>query len=325
MNLVQRLACLALLLSTMLHAAPVAQAGPFEFHSDFWLNLHHFLYEQASSHANRTADLAGDEKVAWRKALAFYRQAMITHDLLFDPHMQSIDTELAEDETLPKLVVNGADGALWDTLNSAAPIYRAHWWTAHDRANCKYVAAALPLVQQYGPMFVKQLTTVYETAWPKDPIRVDVAEYANWAGAYTYTYGWSRIHEIVSSFDDANQGSAALEVLFHEATHGIVPSNSGRLADQISLASKTHSLQPPNDLFHIFIFYTAGELARRDLATAGVNGYVPYAIKKHLYQDEWARWHSSIAVYWKQHLDGTLSLNDAVNKIVEETGNKRVK
>jgi len=317
-NLVRRLACLALLLSPTLFAAPAAQAGPFEFHSDFWLNLHHFLYEQASSHAKRTSDLAGDEKIAWDKALAFYRQTMVTHDLLFDPHMQAIDTELAEDETLPKLVVNGTDGALWDTLNSVAPIYRSHWWPAHDQANSNYIAAALPLIQHYGPTFIKQLTAAYETSWPKDPIRVDVSEYANWAGAYTYTYGWSRIHEIVSSSDDANLGNAALEVLFHEATHGIVPSKSGRLADQISLASKTHGVQTPKDLSHIFIFYTAGELARRDLPT----GYLPYAEKKRLYQDEWARWHSSIAVYWMQHLDGTLSLNDAVNKVVEETGKK---
>ena len=69
-------------------------------------------------------------------------------------------------------------------------------------------------------------------AWPKDPIRVDVSEYANWAGAYTYTYGWSRVHEIVSSADPADQGDAALEILFHEATHGFVPADSGRLADK---------------------------------------------------------------------------------------------
>jgi len=317
-NLVRRLGCLLLLLSPALYAGPVAQAGSFEFHSDFWLNLHHFLYEQALSDSKRSLNLAADEKATWDKAVSFYRQNMTKHDLLMDRRMNDIDTELAEDETLPKLVVNGPDGALWDTLNSVAPVYRAHWWTDHDQSNRKFIAAAVPLVQHYGPTFIKQLTTVFETTWPKDPIRVDVSEYANWAGAYTYTYGWSRVHEIVSSFDDSNQGNAALEVVFHEATHGIVPSNSGRLADQISSASKTAGVHPPSDLFHIFIFYTAGELARRDLAIA----YMPYAEKKHLYQDQWARWHSSIAVYWKQHIDGTLSFNDAVNKIVEEAGKK---
>ena len=220
--------------------------------------------------------------------------------------MRSIDTELAEDETLPKLVVNGADAALWETLNSVAAIYRAHWWTTHDQANKAFIETATPLVQRYGPTLMQQLTTVYETPWPKDPIRVDVSEYANWAGAYTSLYGWGRVHVIMS-----NQEDSPLEMLFHEATHGFVAEDSGRLANQIAASGA----RTPKDLVHIFIFYTAGELTRRALN----NNYVPFADKKRLYQDQWAPWHRSIEVYWKQHIDGTLSLNDAVNKIVGES------
>ena len=180
MNLVPRLACLALLLlSPKLRAAP-APAGPFEFHSDFWLNLHHFLYEQAGHPTKPLADLTAAEKAAWGNAVTFYRRSITPHDLLLDPHMQSIDTELAEDESLPKLVVNGPDGNLWETLNSVAAIYRAHWWPAQDQANRAFIAAAVPLVQRYAPLLMKQLSTVYEAAWPKDPVRVDLAEYANW-------------------------------------------------------------------------------------------------------------------------------------------------
>ena len=305
-------------MSRTLHAAPVAQAGPFEFHSDFWLNLHHFLYEQALHPAKPRTDLTASDKAAWDNALAFYRRFLTPHDLLLDPHMQSIDTELAEDESLPKLVVNGPDANVWDTLNSVAAIYRARWWPAHDQTNRAFIAAAVPLVQRYAPLLMKQFSTVYEAAWPKDPVRVDLAEYANWAGAYTYTYGWGKVHEIMSSTNASYQGNAALEMLFHEASHGMVPTDSGRLATQLATAGKGVSM--PKDVVHIFIFYTAGELTRRDLAT----NYLPYADSKHLYQDDWARWHNSIEVYWKQHIDGTLSLNDAVDKIVADTRRKVV-
>lgn len=300
----RRFLCLVLLF------APAAlAAAPFEFHSDFWLNLHHFLYEQALHPAH--AALSGEERAAWDKALSFYRRSMVTHDLLTDLRMRAIDTELAEDETLAKLVVNGSEAELWDTLNSVAAIYRSHWWTAHDQANKAFIAAVIPLVQRHAATLMSQLSTIYEAPWPKDPIRVDVSEYANWAGAYTYTYGWSRVHEIVSSADPANQGDAALEILFHEATHGFVPADSGRLAEQIAL------LHQPKELVHVFIFYTAGELTRRALG----NNYVPYADKKRLYQDKWALWHRGIEVYWKQHMDGSLSLNDAVSKIVRRISN----
>ncbi len=224
---------------------------PFEFHSDFWLNLHHFLYEQAlAKHGVEPSSL--DEKSAWDKALDYYRHSMVAHDLLNDAHMRSIDTELAEDETLPKLVVNGADAALWETLNSVAAIYRAHWWTTHDQANKAFIETATPLVQRYGPTLMQQLTTVYETPWPKDPIRVDVSEYANWAGLPIRA--WIRLGS--SPCDHVESRDSSLEMLFHEATHGFVAEDSGRLADQIAASGA----RTPKDLVHIFIFYTAGEL-----------------------------------------------------------------
>src|SRR5450432_1851693 len=115
MNLGQRIVSAALLISSGIWADPVAQAGPFEFHSDFWLNLHHFLYEQA---LHPHEPLTGGDKIAWDKALEFYRYSMERHDLLREVRMLSIDIELAEDETLPKLVGNNAETALWQTLNS---------------------------------------------------------------------------------------------------------------------------------------------------------------------------------------------------------------
>jgi hypothetical protein len=204
-----RLTCLALLVLPGIGAAPGAQARPFEFYSDFWLNLHHFLYEQALHQGKPREDLAKAETIASDKAVEFYRRSMIAHDLLFDPHMQSIDTELAEDESLP--------------------------------------------------------------------------------------------------------------------THGMLPTDSLRLASQISAAAKSNGVQTPKDLVHIFIFYTAGELTRRDLAATGVNNYVPFADEKKLYQQDWASWHSSIEVYRKQHIDGNLSLNDGVNKTISDARRKDAK
>ena len=307
---------IALSLCPELWASAATSAGPFEFHSGFWLNLHHFLYEQALHSASPHYELTGADKIAWGKALELYRHSMIPHDLLFDPHMQSIDTELAEDESLPHLVVSGANGGLRDTLNSVAPIYRAHWWTNHDAANRRWIAAVAQLARRYSPLLMKQLTAAYGAAWPGKAIQVDLSEYANWAGAYTYTHAWGSVHEIISSTETANQGYAALEILFHEASHGMVPSAAGRLAEGIAAAAKSSGVKTPKDLVHIFIFYTAGELTRRVLAGDGVKDYTPYADKKGLYRRDWAHWHASIQVYWKRHLDGRLPLDDAVNEIL---------
>src|SRR5215813_14970828 len=61
----------------------------FEFHSGFWLNLHHTLYHQArlqrntGSPASVLTNLNTTEQKAWDAAVAYYSQAYAGKDLLF--------------------------------------------------------------------------------------------------------------------------------------------------------------------------------------------------------------------------------------------------
>ena|ERR1022692_3171065 len=99
------------------------------------------------------------------------------------------------------------------TSYSAATIYKARWWPQHNRANLAWIAAATPLVAKYETVMKKELSAAYQTPWPADPIRTNVAEYASWAGAYT---ALDPTHITVSSSGTVTQ--AAVETLFHEAS-----------------------------------------------------------------------------------------------------------
>jgi hypothetical protein len=240
---------------------------------------------------------------------------MVSHDLLFDSTMRNVDTVLGDAEGLESLSSGPLDDGLRTQLEAAATLYRDHWWGLHNQANQFWISAVGPLVRQFGPLLVSQISQTYDTKWPEKSVRVDVTEYANWAGAYTF--GNSRVHTLVSSFDPSNQGFAALEVLFHEATHGIVDENEGRLAVQIAAACKLNNVPVPEDLWHAVIFFTAGELVRRDLATVGVENYEPYADKNGLYvRVGWTRYESALQLFWIAHLNGTLSLDGAVSKVI---------
>jgi hypothetical protein len=171
-----------------------------EFHSGFWINLHHFLYTQArsalprkgarepllvSADSDERSRLSPAEHTDWDKTIAYYDSSLATRDLLFDDGMVAIKNALEDAETSPDLAQVKIPQELKNELLRAAPIYRAHWWARHNAQNHAWIAQLDPLVARYGAAIAQVLVRIYEEPWPHYPVRVDAVVYANWAGAYT--------------------------------------------------------------------------------------------------------------------------------------------
>ena len=315
--------------STSYQRSPARSEGtyPFEFHSGFWINLHHFLYEQAllrrhggnsvqaaSGLAKPSAQLSKEQQQLWNTALDYYVNALIKHDLLFDDNMKMINDRLGELEGAPDLSKSGLNADLVKILESVAPVYRALWWTQHNKANRFWVAVVTPLVQQFSRTLIAQLTAAYKAKWPADLIRVDVVEYANWAGAYTAFDRANRVH-ITMSTDPGNQGFAALELLFHEASHSMVYPGNGAVAEAIARECRAKNRPVPNDLWHVIIFYTAGELTRRNLSEYGVTDYKPIGYRG-LYARAWPNFQRPLELYWQPYLEGKVEFDKAVSDLI---------
>lgn len=139
--------------------------------------------------------------------------------------------------------------------------------------------------------------------------RVDVTEYANWAGAYT-TLGPT--HITVSSGNAGNQGDAALEILFHEASHSIAGKLRAALTDEAKAQNK---LFRRREFWHAVLFYTTGEIVRRHL-----DSYTPYALKNGLYDRAWAGAPEVLDTDWKPYLNGKIDLATAIRGVVMDYG-----
>ena len=281
-----------------------AESQPvFEFHSNFWVNLHHSLYEKAAAKANEPSD-----SEEWNAAVEYYRREVVKNDLL-TKEMSGINDKLSELQDTQSLQASGLRPELIAALASAAPVYKTRWWPSQHQANLDWIAAAAPLAVKYGGVLTKQLAAVYQTEWPKEPIRTDVSGYASWAGAYTSTHP---THITISSADPSYKGSASLEMLFHEASHAI-----NRKVDEALSAE----LKAENKLFqrrsfgHAVLFYTTGELVRRLL-----DGYVPYAIKNGLYDRGWQGALPVLEKDWNPYLDGKMDLQTAARRLVADYG-----
>jgi hypothetical protein len=316
---------------------PVAPLPVFEFHSGLWLNLHHTLYRiaraQRSSNtsANTSANALGisnlspAEQRAWSAALAFYTKTYADKDLTVSLEMILIKNQLGDFETCEDLAGfkkktcdAGLPAALTRTLDAAAPVYRAHLWQEHDRANRRWIAAVAPLVRRNGLDLSHRLAEIYQTNWPKERIRVDVTSYASSTGAYTTL---DPLRVTVSAADPRNQGSEALEVLFHEASHGIADG----VQDAIYRECRQREKPIPRDLWHALLFYTTGEVIRplglnaadsASSSSSSPSGYVPYAVREGLYKRGWENYLRVLTQYWQPYLDGSVTYDDAIAHMV---------
>jgi hypothetical protein len=129
----------------------------------------------------------------------------------------------------------------------------------------------------------------------------------------------------IASTDPRNQGPEALEVLFHEASHGIaIP-----VEDAISRECKQREKPIPRNLWHALIIYTTGEVlspvfkdpavekvAGDAPAQAPKPGAVPRALQDILTQRGWEQYHLLLVLYWQPYLDGKVSFEDAIAHLV---------
>jgi hypothetical protein len=292
-HLWNRVAALGLLLAA---TSPAQQQPLFDFRGDFWMNLHHFLYQQANAKEPELSDSAD-----WNAAVDYYRREMSKRDLLMDDGMVDIHNRLPDLDGLPP--------ELAAQLRRAAPVYRARWWTEHNRANLDWIHAVEPLIARHGDGLKKDLANIYQTPWPSDPIRTDVCFHANWAGGYTSI---GPAHITISSSDPNNTGVAALEILFHEASHTLVRKVSEALSAEAAAQKK---LFQRRSFWHAVLFYTAGELVRRRF-----DGYTPYAIRNGIYERGWPGALPVLEKDWKPYIDGRIDLAAAVRRLVEDYG-----
>src|SRR5215471_6617511 len=322
----------------------------FELHSGFWINLHHALYYEArqrkvvgsrEANVDKSATpsakqmpsakppLAAAEQKTWDDAVSFYAANYADKDLLFTTELIQLKDQLGDFEDCDELSGRkrkfcdaGLSPNLTQVLEAVAPVYRAHFWAEHDRANRRWILQVAPLVREQGVGLSERLADIYQTRWPHQKIRVDVVGYANWAGAYTTV---DPLRVTIASLDSRNQGPQALEVLFHEGSHGIAEPVQTAIIRECRQRDKPI----PRDLWHALVFYTTGEVIRTVLTSSSAgpqdkggsgtgngNGYSAYAFREGLYQRGWKSYLELLQRFWQPYLDGKATFDDAIARMV---------
>ena len=290
-----------------------AAAHPlFDVHVGFWVNLHQRLYAESGPRPPRAPLRAASPaaQAAWDRAVAFYRarwpdRSLLT--LLENDELVRANRALATAETAPDLAHAGLPAELRASLEAAAPIYRAAQWEADARVDRAFAARVEPMVAAHGARLSAALARAYQAPWSAAPIRVDVAAFAGPVGAYTVL---APTHITIAGADPRHAGDAALEILFHEASHALV----GPVEQKIARACAAHGKPVPPTLWHAVLFYATGAVVERELGP----GYTMYARKNGLFTrgPGWAAYAPLLERLWPPYLDGRQTLDATIDALV---------
>ncbi len=307
----------------------------FTFHSGFWVNLHHFLYEQARRRSRLllsagppgkdglapSTPLSPAEEQKWNHAVSYYAAQLAGEDLEFTSDMAVINDRLGELESCPEIAgtsaarcASGLRPELVAALEEAAPIYRGHWWPAQDQANRAWIASVGQLVRQYGAEVSQELRGVYRTAWPTSPIRVEVVPYAGPWGAYA---SLNPLRIMVASTDARNQGTAALAVLFNEASEAFAPDIAATLSREFHDQNKLVR----RDLWQVLLFYTAAKMVERVLEGSPEAKKAPLGkrwVRQGLEARGWQAYTGILERAWQPYLDRAIDFPTAIHLLVAQ-------
>jgi hypothetical protein len=310
-------------LSEMDASSPTAKY--YEFHDNFWMNLHHTLFREmvAGQMDEQTktkiglvpvsdAGLSPEEKQAWTSAIHHYADAFAGHRLLFDDQLVTINNLLGQEKDPQKLNPDGLPDDFVKCLETAAPVYRNHWWPDHQKANEQFIAEMQPRVEEFAPLVIPQIERFLGMKWASQPLQVDVTYYVAEVGsAYTTE---DPGHTTIASSRDDNHGLPGLETLFHEGAHTLTDKMASAVWGECKRQKKECG-----DLWHAVQFYTVGVIVKEALAERGTPGYVPYAYRFGLYErGDWPKFRPALERDWQPYLDGKSSFDEAISNLVRD-------
>jgi len=304
---------------------PVVTTPRFAFYSDFDTNLNDALIAAGVARKGGKPELlhSGAEvscfsklppsaRAAWDGAVDYYAEIISPAEwndrqqYLLRVQLAGFDEELKDAEARQFVEIARSFRA------AATPAYKACRWAAQDEKNRLWIEELKPRLAANEERIASRLEQLYRKRWNGLPIPVDVVETVNWSGANSILRDPAGGHLLISN---SYQGPAALEVVFHEASH-LLMDRGDPLRQALDSAASAVDFRLPGDLWHVVLFYTTGEVVRRILDDGGKPGYTPmvYGIFD---RGTWAGYRKALETAWHPYVDGERALAEAAANLIE--------
>jgi hypothetical protein len=311
---------------------PVLETPRFIFHSSFDFNLYDALLTSATERRAKRPDpvhdgdcfaaLPQEERSAWDAAAGYYAETV------------AATSDFSQERRIVRAALLGVEVPLDDDdrrdlalsllfLRAAAPAWRACGWPEQDAANRRWIAELAPRLERHAEAIAPRLEELFAARWRPRPIVVDVVATAGWSGADTIDFGDAVTHTQITSRAPSYQGQAALEMIFHEASHALVWPRGSPIADLLAAASRETGVEVHRSLWHGLLFVTVGEVVREVLAAAGEGPYRPFA--DDVFRGDWEVLGQPLHDHWLPFVRGETSREEAARRVMIALGKASAK
>ncbi len=280
------------------------QTPKFLFHNNFWVNLHQRLQAGGSGGSGRSG---GSDVYA----------ALAKLNPVFDAKLVAINDALGRMSGDAASVTDASiEAAVRAALNAAAPAYRADVWPKQRAQNDGWIADMTTRVDRHGAALITALARAYHTDWPSKPILVDVSGDAGPVGGYTTNSGPAGFsaHTTIAPGGEGAAGDMGLEMIVHEASHAVDAAIMRAIDDECA----AQKVRAPRNLWHALIFYTTGELVRKEVGMVGDAHYMPYAYRFDVYSKGMEKDRAALEQDWQPWLDGKVTFEEALTNLVRD-------
>ena len=256
----------------------------FEFENNYWVNLHHFLYQRADGSQFRKlqsdslkfidiGEMAIEKRLSeyeqrfLNEAIKYYKDSIITKTLRRE---LNANRNWLQDKEENQVILDTLFGKNFtQILNKVSPLYREYFWDIHKSHNYSILNEHIATIDEIEEEVIEKMERLSLNQWPDSTkVRVDLTAYANWAGAYTTSI--PKMNIIVSTLDPSKVTSSFVETVLHEGSHLLYLFDASPIRDKIYFRSEELNVQFPRNLWHASMFYLCGRATQDELQKLGV-------------------------------------------------------
>ncbi len=304
----------------------IGETKYIEFHSNYFINLHHFLLKKSirySFYKNTNqknfdtlfADIKKpvDEKIKSNimSVITYYSDSMAKKDMLFDEQLTNLKYSLEQANSVNDLKQKVSKLTI-DAIEKADGFYKKYYWEEQNNNNRQFISKQIETIKAIESDIMEQSRKFYHYAFSTKKFRVDLTDYATFFAAYTTTEPY--VNAVISSTDKRHQGTQGVEVIFHEISHAMI--DSVFMAQQKLCTTKNKSFD--HNVWHSILFYSTGTFVKNALEKVGQKHEL-YLYKNNLgsFNSKIKKTIDLISEHWQHYLDGKITMENALDYILE--------